>query len=70
MAPHTITHCINDDSPTSLLRESRHLLDIKYRILMNPRCVSTVITFAKKPLNFIYTFKYETLPSKCKLAPL
>jgi len=39
MAPHTITHCINDD--TSLLRESRHLLDIKYRILMNPKvCVN------------------------------
>jgi len=41
MAPHTITHCINDY--TSFLRESR---DIKYRILMNikflwfPRCVS------------------------------
>ena len=30
MAPHTITHCINDY--TSFLRESR---DIKYRILMN-----------------------------------
>jgi len=28
MAPHTITHCINDD--TSFLRESR---DIKYHIL-------------------------------------
>jgi len=28
MAPHTITHCINDD--TSLLRETR---DIKYHIL-------------------------------------
>jgi len=33
MAPHTITHCINDD--TSFLRESRHSRDIKYRILMN-----------------------------------
>jgi len=29
MAPHTITHCINDDN-TSFLRESR---DIKYHIL-------------------------------------
>jgi len=26
MAPHTITHCINDD--TSFLRESRHSRDI------------------------------------------
>jgi len=33
MAPHTITHCINDD--TSFLRESCHSRDIKYRILMN-----------------------------------
>ena len=33
MAPHTITHCINDD--TSFLCESRHSRDIKYRILMN-----------------------------------
>jgi len=30
MAPHTITHCINDD--TSFLRESR---DIKYHTLCN-----------------------------------
>jgi len=58
MAPHTITHCINDDT-------SRHSRDIKYQILMNikflsfPKCVSsyTVITFAKKRLTFIYTFK-------------
>jgi len=28
MEPHTITHCINDD--TSFLRESRHSHDIKY----------------------------------------
>jgi len=35
MAPHTITHCINDD--TSFLRESRHSRDIKYRILMNTK---------------------------------
>jgi len=28
MAPHTITHCINDDS--SFLRELHHLHDIKY----------------------------------------
>jgi len=28
MAPHMITHCINDDS--SFLRELRHLRDIKY----------------------------------------
>jgi len=28
MAPHTTTHCINDD--TSFLRESCHLRDIKY----------------------------------------
>jgi len=31
MAPHTITHFINDD--TSFPRESRHSRDIKYRIL-------------------------------------
>jgi len=31
IAPHTITHCINDD--TSFLRESRHSHDIKCRIL-------------------------------------
>jgi len=24
----------------------------------------------KKPLNFIYTFKYQMLPAKCKLASL
>jgi len=33
MAPHTVTHCTNDD--TSFLLESRHSRDIKYRILMN-----------------------------------
>jgi len=32
MAPHTITHCIDD---TSFLRELRHSRDIKYRILMD-----------------------------------
>jgi len=52
MAPHTITHCINDD--TSFLRESRHSRDIKYRILMNIKFYAsqgvcqTVITFTKK----------------------
>jgi len=46
MAPHTTSHCINDD--ISFLRESRHSRDIKYRILMNikflcfPGCASTV----------------------------
>jgi len=45
MAPHTITHCINDDA--LFLGESHHSRDIKYRILMNikflcfPRCVSS-----------------------------
>jgi len=49
MAPHTITHCINDD--TSFLRKSRHSRDIKYRILMNikflcfPKCVSKLYSY-------------------------
>jgi len=35
MAPHTITHCINDD--TSFLCESRHTRNIKF--LCFPRCI-------------------------------
>ena len=76
MAPHTITHCINDD--TSFLRESHHSRDIKYRILMNIKfyasqgvcLVKQLSHLQKKPLNVIYTSKYQTLPAKCKLASL
>jgi len=74
MAPHTITHCINDD--TSFVRETR---DIKYHMLYNINCIlnfyaSQSVCLAKllshlpkKPLNFIYTLKYQ---QKCKLASL
>jgi len=61
MAPHTITHCINDD--TSFLCESRHSRDIKYQILMN-------IKFSCFPRYVSNSFKYQTLPAKCKLASL
>jgi len=45
MAPDTIAHCINDDTP--FLLESRHSRHIKYQILIHikflcfPRCVSS-----------------------------
>jgi len=76
MAPHTITHCINDD--TSFLRESRHSRDIKCRTLMNIKflcfpgvcLVKQLSHLPKNPLNFIYIFNYQTLPAKYKLASL
>ena len=34
-------------------------------------CIAKLLShLPKKPLNSIYTFKYQTLPAKCNLASL
>jgi len=63
MAPHTITHCANDD--ISFLRESRHSRDIKYeyRKLMNNFLCNCLMTGSLRACTPIRTIRWKKIIS-------